>query len=463
MIRTLLYLIKVILLIGIFSCLASLPGAIDISWNSYKISTNMNLLAVFGFLIFLMLVGISGITYRILSLPQNYSRYRSQKRRDRGYKALLRGLTAAAIGDHKNARYLAYRAQKFLPEAESGLPILLQAQALRAMGDVADVDGPFRLLLKNAETTLLGLQGLVQNAILSNDFERALVLARDAVAKYPKNYVLLKTLYELEIRNHFWNDALITLAKALKHKIIDKKSAQYDRAALFTVLGDIALDAQRNDEALTLYKCAHRSSPDFVPAIVKLARFLSKSNQMSKAVSLIKKSWKQLPHPEILKLWWELRPISSENKLDSSIKWVEKLTKNNGAELYHSILYGARAAIADSLWGEARVLLVQCEKMHNDSEIFRLWVQLEEKTTNRPDVVRQWLDRAALATENHGWYCPKNQRFYQEWQAVIYPGNYFNALVWVSSVNDDQGIRIEDSSLLVPPTKNLEPSTYLAA
>lgn len=458
MIRSLFYLLKIILLVGSVSYLASLQGNVTLGWQDYRITMGMNLLAVMGFVGFLLLIALAGIVHDILAIPRRLARYRAQKRHERGYKFLLRGLTAAAVGDHKNARQLAFKSQKLLPEDESGLSLLLQAQAQRAMGNYEadagqniDIDQPFRMLLRNAETTLLGLQGLVQNAILSNDFEKALILARDVVKKYPKNYALLKTLYELEIRNHLWNDALVTLESAEKHKIIAAQNAKNDRTVLYIVLGDLAREAARLEEAEKSYKRAYKISPHFVPAILKLAEFYARHDKVKKAADLIQKSWKESPHPEFLKLWWQLRPAAGPAGLraggdarardakDSALKWMDKLTRLHDPNLFHALLYHAKAAIEDGLWGEARVSLGKCEKISQDASVFKLWVELEEKTSARADVIRQWLDRAAMAKPNYGWLYAKTHRLYEEWQAVIMPENDFNALIWTPPMDDGAG------------------------
>lgn len=452
MIRSLFYLLKIILLVGSVSYLASLQGNVTLGWQGYRVTMGMNLLAVMGFVGFLLLIALAGIIHDILAIPRALARYRAQRRRERGYKFLLRGLTAAAIGDHKTARQLAFKSQKFLPEDEGGLSLLLQAQAQRAIGNYEavegehiDVDQPFRMLLRNAETTLLGLQGLVQNAILNNDFEKALILARDVVKKYPKNYALLKSLYELEIRNHLWNDALVTLDSAEKHKIIAAQTAKNDRTVLYIILGDLAQEGARLDEAEKSYKRAYKIFPQFVPAILKLAKFYQSQDKVKKAGDLIQKSWKISPHPELLKLWWGLRPAAyleaahekPREAKDSTIKWMDKLIKLHDPNLFHALLYHAKAAIEDGLWGEARVTLGKCEKISQDRSVFKLWVELEEKTSARADVIRQWLDRAAMAKQSYGWLYPKNHRLYEEWQAVIQPENDFNALIWTPPMGDD--------------------------
>jgi hypothetical protein len=68
------------------------------------------------------------------------------------------------------------------------------------------------------------------------------------------------------------------------------------------------------------------------------------------------------------------------------------------------------------------------------AEIYKLWVLLEEKTTNKPEVIRQWLDRAYQASPCGIWVCFKTGRHFTTWQAIVEPENLFNTLVWTVDV-----------------------------
>ncbi|OIN86751.1 MAG: hypothetical protein AUJ12_03805 [Alphaproteobacteria bacterium CG1_02_46_17] len=439
MIRTLWYLVKISLVLGIATYLATLPGEVVLEWQAYHVTVQMGFLAVSAFIGFLILVIVSGVAYRIVSFPRNYSRYRQQRRHEKGYQALLRSLTSAAMGDYKNARYLAHRAQKFLPEAESGLPLLLQAQAIREMDGESDVDEPYQMLLKNAETSLLGLQGLIQNAILSGDLAKALLLSREAVKKYPKNYQLLRAVYDLEIKNRLWNDALITLDQAVKHKIITRDDADHDRVAIYCALGDMALGSDRKEEALAFYKKSVGVNGYFVPAVTRLARLYQTLDQRKKAEAVILKAWKKIDHPDLISLWGDLMPPVKAGQVSPRFKRIESVSHFHKGS--HSVYVAlARAAIEDGLWGDARANLAKAEKSGATEDIYRLWVLLEEMTERRPDVIRQWLDRAYQSPKGAVWVCPKSGRQYAVWQAVIEPEGLFNTLEWREPVASETQI-----------------------
>ncbi|MCB1559360.1 MAG: hypothetical protein KDJ50_10600 [Alphaproteobacteria bacterium] len=451
MFKTLWYLLKICVVLGIATYLATLPGLLRVEWNDYSVTLQIGFIAVSAFIGFLILLVASGLAYRVFSFPTSFIRYRAQKRHAEGYKALLRSLTAAATGDHKNARYLAHRAQKLLPEDEQGLPLLLQAQATREMGDFSSVDEPYQLLLKNAETSLLGLQGLVQNAILASDFSKALLLAREAVKKYPKNYVLLKTVYDLEVRMKLWNDALLTLDQAIKRKVIDKSKGQSDRCAIYCALGDMARDSQRQQEALEFYRRAVDLDALFVPAVVRLAQLYLAMDLRKKAEAVLLKAWKKVVHPDLIALWAKVMPERKAGAVSPKYKWVESVARYH-PDAFCTHLELARAAIDECLWGEARSELAKAEKVRADKQVYQLWVTLEEKTTGRADVVRQWLDRAYKAKPTASWVCARSGRSFANWMPVVEPEGFFNSLRWevasssVNDIEDDQKVLAASST-----------------
>lgn len=428
MFRALWYLLKVIILVGLSVFLIVQPGAITIEWKEYHISVQLGYAAVILLVTLFLVSSLSEMVTRLSLWPKNLARSRAEKKRSKGYRALMQSLSAAATGDQKTAYHLAQRAQKFLPEEESGLPLLLQAQAMSKNADGSRTEEPYKLLLKNADTALLGLQGMTQNAILAGDFEKALVLARKAFAENPKNYSLAKAVYDLEIKNRLWNDALVTLNK---NKKVMRDVDDVDRRALYIVLGDMAKEAGRKDESFAFYKKAFDEDKNFVPAATRFIQALIETDKKRKAISILEKSWKNNPHPAFLPLWTLLVPQQKAGQPNAKFRWFQWIAEFH-PESEVAQLALARVAIDEELWGEARIALAKAEKLGESAEIYQLWVLLEEKTTNKPDVIRQWLDRAYHAKTGGMWVCTKSNRQMSEWKPVIEPEGHFNSLVWNS-------------------------------
>ena len=436
MIRALWYFIKLLVLVGAVIYLMSQSGQIVATWQDYKITVQTGFTVAVLFVLVISLMFLAGLMTRLRLWPREFLRARREQKRIKGYKALLQSMTSAAIGDYKTAYYMAHRAQKLLPPEESGLPLLLQAQSQPSSN--SDHQDVYSKLLQNADTALLGMQGLTQKAILAGDFEKALLLTREAIAKYPKSISLLKVLYDLEVKNYLWSDALITLGKAQQSKIVPKDEARHERTALYTVLGDMALTAGRRDEAKQFFKMAAKESKGrFVPSQLRLAAMYHEIKPQ-KAAGLLKDAWKISPSLSIAKAWDTLWPEMGAPKKMGHLVWGQLLVGKSPSTLTE-YLYLAECAIADGLWGEAKSSLMQAEKIVPCAEVYEMWIALEEKSGARPEVIRQWMDRArqsqSLSNGAGAWVCSKTGRHYAEWVAVVEPERQFNTLQWVTDAS----------------------------
>lgn len=430
MFRSLWYLFKILAVVGLVVFLAIQPGTIEISWKEYTFrDIHLGAAAVVVFIFILALVYLTGVLHRLFSLPREFKRYRTEKQRAQGYQALVRSLTAAAVGDHKHAYYQAHRAQKLLPDSEAGIPLLLQAHAAKGRGNLADTDSAFQSLLGNTDTALLGVHGMMQKAMIQGDYTQALRLAREASTAQPRNYSLLKPVYDLEVRNRLWNDALITLDKAVSKKVVDKEAANQDRMAIYCILGDVAKVENRQDEAYKLYKKAVDAAPTFAPAVDRLARTYLERDQRIKALDLVKKAWVANPHPDLLPLWEMLVPRQDKDQRATRYRWFEWVQEFHPQTSF-AVLALAKVAIEEGMWGEARAALVRAEKIEPSAQLYRLWVMLEERTGNKPEVIRQWLDRAASTPAAKTWTCQKTGRHFPNWVAIVEPEGFFNTVIW---------------------------------
>lgn len=432
MLKSIWYLCKILIVVGLVVFLAIQPGTVEITWKDYTFrDIHLGAAAVVLFVIVMAAVYLAGLLHRLLSLPREFRKYRFEKQRARGYQALVRSLTAAASGDHKHAYYQAHRAQKLLPEAEAGIPLLLKAHAAKNRGHQDDTQAAFQALLQNSDTVLLGVHGLMQKSMLQGDYGQALTMAREAQASQKNNVALLKPVYDLEIRNRLWTEALLTLDRAVARKVIGKAEANHDRTAIYCLLGDAAKRENRADDALRFYKKAVDAVPNFVPAVDRLARTWLERGQRLRALELVKKAWIANPHPDLLPLWDMLMPDKGSGKDRAQVRyrWFEWVQEFHPQTSF-AVLALARVAIEEGLWGEARAALARAEKIEPSAQLYRLWVMLEERTGNKSEVIRQWLDRAAVMPPAKSWTCQKTGRHFDYWVAVVEPEGFFNTVVW---------------------------------
>ena len=163
MIRVLLYIVVVFLAAAGFVWLAERPGELLVNWQGYEIRTSV-MVAVVGAAIALALIAIVGALLRaVVRTPQTVGNFFGGRRRDRGYRALSRGMIAVGAGDTRAAQRAARESQSLLGRSEP-LVLLLSAQAAQIAGDGTSARSAFTALSETAETRVLGLHGLFVEA-----------------------------------------------------------------------------------------------------------------------------------------------------------------------------------------------------------------------------------------------------------------------------------------------------------
>jgi len=432
MIRAVIFMVKLGLLAALAVWLASQPGSVTIDWLGYTFTLQMGVFLTICIFTILLAILLFRVIHGIAVFPRALRRYFDYTRREKGYRALTLGLTAVAAGDSKSAAYQAQRAVKFLPR-DTGLPVLLQAQAARMEGQEDEAREKFSLLLENKDAAFLGVRGLLQAALDLQDYPKALELAREALRMHPKQPWILRVVYDLEIKMRDWPAARTTLYRAEKAGAVNAEKAGSDRIAMLVAEAEKDLEEQRRDEAFRKLKKAHGFDPSFAPVVQRLAKFYIQKGKRKKAVAVLEKAWKTVPHPELVPVWGLAAPQKKGGKKApdplARLKWYERLVTLNPASAESEIAV-ASAAMEGGLWGEAREHLKRAEDIAPSARVYNLLIELEERATQNEEAIENYLALAADAPPEKQWVCSETGRVYPGWEPVAQPHGSFNTIVW---------------------------------
>lgn len=425
MLKALWTLIKLGILVGGIVWLAERPGSVTIEWMEYTINLHFGFFIVILIGMMLLAMMIFGLIKMAVDLPDKYKEYTARKRQEKGYRALTLGLTAVAAGDAKISAYQAYRARKFLPEDE-GLPVLLEAQAARLQGREKDAQEGFAKLVMNKDTAFMGVRGLLQSAMDNKDFGRATNLAERALALNPKQPWIMKVLYDLHIKNHNWSAARPMLAKLERQGIIPAHKALAHKIAM---LIDEA-DNEKNSAAKQKHiKEALKLDPNFIPAVERSADIYIKEGKQGTAETLIKKVWKDSPHPVLVPLWTQAMPDKTAEKPSEKLKWYDKLLDINSdcPALY---LEAAQAAMEEGLWGEAKSYIEDSENIATTTKTYYAKAKLAELSGAPAEEAAKLRVTATEQPPEQGWVCQESGLVYPRWVAIAEPHGAFNSIIW---------------------------------
>ncbi len=396
MIRALFTVVLMFLLAAGFVWLAERPGGLVLDWQGYEVRTSLMAAAVVIVLIVAALAIVGALVRRVVNTPQSVGQFFGARRRDRGYRALTRGMIAVGAGDVRAARRAAQESQTLL--GSEPLVLLLSAQAAQIAGDGPAARTAFEALSAEHDTRVLGLHGLFVEARRQGEHGAARHFAEEATRLQPKIGWAGTALFEYQVRAGDWQGALATLGTNADGGIIDKDKARRYRAVLDTARA-MELEAGEPDEARGLALEAHKLAPELVPAATVAARLFARAGDIRRAARILEATWKLAPHPELAEAYAAVRP--GDSVLDR-LKRVKRLAglRANHAE---GALAVARAAIDARDWQEARDALGGTMRANPTERVCLLMAEIEEGEHGDQGRVRMWLARALDAPRDPAW------------------------------------------------------------
>lgn len=424
MIRALRYFLIIAGLAIAAAWLADQPGSVSMVWGSYEIDTSFGVLAI--------AVGsiavLSALLYRtwlfVRRAPGTIRGAWKNRRQDRGYRALTKGMVAVAAGDGNEARRQARRAEDLLNEPP--LTMLLSAQAAQLNGDDRAAERFFRAMTDNTETEFLGLRGLLNQALKRGDRDEALSITRRAHRLNPNSDWVSQSLFDLQIQADQWLDAHVTVKEAIRNKHMSSTDGKRRQAVLTYQMSLDAVAQGDKDRALEYARDSLAMDPNFVPAAISVAATLISVGKMRKAAGMIERIWARAPHPDMIPLYLDAR--AATDALDR-VKAVEKLAASNRGHM-ESHLAVAVEALAANLWGKARDHLVAGGGDNPPARVCRLLASLEEAEHQDMGKSHQWLVRASLADPDPAWVCDNCGHTVTDWAASCNNCQAFDSLIW---------------------------------
>ena len=294
--------------------------------------------------------------------------------------------------------------------------------------------------MEDKDSAFLGIRGLLKSALDEGNVSRALDFARQAERLHPKQGWVLQTVYDLEIKNGLWSDALVTGKKILKHKPDAREKIIDDRVAIHIMRADYEMEKGDKKLGMKELESAYKLNPYFVPTVTRLAVYYLKNKKNRKVISIVEKAWKENPHPDLAKIWDDLAPESNQKNADKILKWYQKLisSRPDSAEGY---MAAASAAMDLGLWGEAKANLMVAEKIYPSARVYRLRAIVEQHSTHNEDAIHQLMEKASQALPDKVWICSQSGLIYKDWSAIAMPHESFNTIIW-----DYPGARIISGS-----------------
>ena len=397
------------------------PGDVSIRWQGWLIEMSISRFALASVAAVGGALLVAGVVRAVGGAPGRYRAGRRAARRERGYRALTQGMVAVAAGDPHEALRQARRADVLLQEPP--LTMLLSAQAAQLNGEEAAARHYFTGMLERPETAFLGLRGLLVQAQRDGDRRAALDYADRAYRLRPATPWVVTTLLDLQVRDGRWRGALETLERASKIKVLPAEEWRERHAAVLMGCSDDAGDNAR--EAMRFARRALAQAPEFLPASLRIADILARSNRKRRAERMIREAWRRSPHPEFAKVYGDLGGGDALNR----VRRCERLLSFN-PQHEESHVQLAQSALAAGLWGKARAHLEKAAADEPSMRICRLMAELEERERGDFGKARDWLLRASTAPPDPAWVCNACGSVHENWRPLCGACGALGKLVW---------------------------------
>ena len=418
MIRLILVVLVMIAVVAATVFLTLNPGSASIEFLG--VSYQMPFVLAAGLLILLtfILLVIWRLVLAAWIAPDQWRRFRSRRRKEQGFDALERALIASAAGDGETAVRQAARADALLDRP--ALSRLLAARAAEAAGNLPAAEAHYEALLEDPRTRIVADRGLAQIAHERGDHDATSKHASDAFKSVKTVRWAFDALFDSQVAQGRWEEALQTLAEGEKRRHVAPDFAKRRRAVLLTAA---ALDRETADadRARELAGAAMKAAPDFAPAAVLASRLEMRARKHRKANDTLETAWAAAPHPALAHAYRDLR------KSDTRAKRLERLRDLAAIRPEHreSKLLLIEAALESSESETARRLLEPMLALAAPSARLCALAARLARLEGEDEKARRWMTRASHAPGEADWsdIDPEGKPFAysrEDWARMVY-------------------------------------------
>lgn len=440
MIRILLSVAALFIAVLAFDWLGGVPVAVSISWPGGAAAPPLRVVVVALLVLAVALLVIWKVTSGLWRAPRGLRTYFAGRRRDRGYRALSRGMIAVGSGDYRLAQREATEANRFL-ESEP-LVLLLAAQAAQLEGRSDAARQAFTRMLKTPETRLLGLRGLYIEATRAGEAAAARQFAAEAQKENPALPWAGAAMMDYLSADRNWGEALSVLDQNVAGRLVGKGDANRLRAVLLTARA-LEIEDGEPEKARAFALEAHKIAPDFVPAATVAARTLARQLDTRRAAKVLEATWKLNPHPDLAVAYLHLRPGDSARDRLKRARMLENLKPVHP----EGAVTVARAALDAREFSLAREALAKALRQAPTERVCLMMAELEESESGDVGRVREWLARAVRAPRDAAWTA--DGLVLDAWQPLSPLSGRLDAVEWRVPAEREIGEAIDGNDLAV--------------
>ncbi len=450
MIRTLIFILWVILLAGVVTYFAGMQGRIEAEAFGLKYDMHAGAAITAAFVLLGLVIFFTSWFKDLAALPGKMKAREREAKRARGIAALTRGLEAVAVGDASDAQHHARVARRNLEDV--ALTRLLTVQAAELAGDDKAAGENFTAMLEAPETEFLGLRGLYLKAKREGDTAAAQGYADRAFRLRPNALWAFQSVFDLGLDRGAWGETRAALTTAVKNKIVDPTGARRAEAALLTADAYAAALTGDNSLALQEAEAALKLQPGFAPAAALAAERHQEGGKKARAAKILQTAFAAAPHPALIHRHNALYAESSETERAEQMK---KIADRNPTSREAKLAF-ARRHILLKEYADAITIL---EPMLMEKATAKETAAMADAVAGAhgDEAAKVWLAQAAEAPRDPTPGADGAFHFTREgWARLVREYMDHDRLAPPPLEDDPRGLSLDEIKLLAPPPKAIK-------
>jgi HemY protein len=354
-------LVALLAAVGLVALIETDPGYVLISYGLTTIESSLwvglLLLLIFNVLVYYFFRFMRGV----LASGGSFTRWRQNRRLERGRRLTARGALHYFRGEWSKARKVLMQSVEHSPQP--ALNFLLAAQSSSAMGE-SDKAEEFYLELESGEhaDSLAAAISRSREALDSGNYDQAVAALEGMEDQAVGNSLLLRLLKDAYLGAQDWSRLVSLLPLLKKAGSLDSEQldhlAERSYGALLSEAGDA--DEQSLEKAWAGCPDEQRKKPEILAIYV--TQLLIKGGDVA-AEKLLQKTLKKSWHPQLVNLYGLTAGADSRKQLQLAEAWLVQRSDDAGL-----LLCLGRLSLREQLWGKARDYFETSQRLQPSSE-----------------------------------------------------------------------------------------------
>jgi len=421
MIKLLYIFLQFIILLIIASWAINNSKQVSFIFSDVTVTTSTSVLIIGMLIIIITSLFLQRFIFFIKQSKQKYKFYRELANYEKGHDSFIKGMVALVNKDFKSVIFEAKNTNKFLKN--KSLSLLLTSETLKIEKKYEQLNNVYEEMLKNPNTNLLALRGLMEQNLRAQDYHHAFIYGEKLFNLNPKIDKLYETLVNIIGKTSNWQKLIFLSEQSFKYGVIDKNTLSENKSIAFFEIAKIKHQSYEQ-ESINLMEKAIKLKNNFPPFICFYIELLINNNKLEKAKKILKKTWSYIPHPE-LKLTINLLA----KKLKISYLELAKFVCSNTAHHHETQILLSECYIEEKNWQEARYQIKPLLEHKPSKQVCLLMAKIEEGDNGDPNKINAWISRSNLGKLSKIWVCQISGTPQVYWSSVSKEG-YFNTLEW---------------------------------